>query len=91
MLLVASPLFDADDLETIRDCQRRTNLGMVRAGLVRLEFTRVFLFLGLGQRMLTSRVEQATEIDQLLAVQLQGVDRGTAARRETDDEFERRA
>ncbi|GEM_PF-1705291 len=39
--------------------------------------------------MLTSRVEQATEIDQLLPVQLQGVDRGTADRRETDDEFER--
>lgn len=57
----------------------------------RLEFTRVFLFLGLGERMLTSRVEQATEIDQLLPVQLQGVDRGTADRRETDDEFERRA
>lgn len=57
MLLVASPLFDADDLETIRDCQRRTNLGMVRAGLVLLKLTRVFRFLGLGQRMLTSRVK----------------------------------
>ena len=91
MLLVASPLFDADDLEPIREFQWRTNLGMVRAGLVRLELTRAFLFLQFGQRMLTSRVKQATEIHQLLPVQLQCVDRGTADRRETDDEFERRA
>jgi hypothetical protein len=38
--------------------------------------------------MLTSRIKHATEIDQLLPVQLQRVDRGTADRCETDDEFE---
>ena len=38
--------------------------------------------------MLTSGIKHATEIDQLLPVQLQRVDRGTADRRETDDEFE---